>query len=126
MTDPVIVHRLDRLERANESIAESLKALVRLEQHHTDTRDGLSRAWKQIETNRERIDEVEDQIPDKLDDRLHAIEQEMPALKMTSRWVIGGTLAIVAAAGTLIWDTVTEHRSDPSAKVEQPAPTVVR
>lgn len=123
MTDSVLHHRVDRLERSHESIAKSLEALVRLEQHHADTRSGLDRAWKAIENDRERMDEIEDRIPKNLDDRLQAIEREMPSLKETSRWVKLGVLAVVGMAGTLVWSTITEHKeAAPQSVQAAPAP----
>jgi DNA repair exonuclease SbcCD ATPase subunit len=115
--------RVDRLERSQESIARSLEALVRLEQHHADTRSGLERAWQAIETDRERMGEIEDRIPKNLDDRLQAIEREMPSLKETSRWVKLGVLAVVGMAGTLVWSTITEQKDAARQSVQAaPAP----
>lgn len=107
MTDSVLHHRVDRLERSQESIAKSLEALVRLEQHHADTRSGLERAWKAIETDRVRMGDIEDSIPKDLADRLLAIELAMPGLKETSRWVKTGVIATVAAALALVWNAAT-------------------
>lgn len=103
----LLTHRVDRLEQAHVSIAESLKALVRLEQHHADTRSGLDRAWKAIEVDRERMGEIEDRIPKDLDDRLTKIELAMPGLQETSRWVKTGVIATVAAALALVWSVAT-------------------
>jgi hypothetical protein len=123
VTDSVLHHRVDHLERSHQSIAKSLEALVRLEQHHADTRSGLERAWKAIETYRERMGEIEDRIPKKLDDRLQAIEREMPSLKETSRWVKLGVLAVVSMAGTLVWSTITEQKeAAPQSVQAAPAP----
>lgn len=103
----VLTHRIGQLEAAHQSIAKSLEALVRLEQHHADTRSGLDRAWRAIEQDRARMDEIEDRIPKALADRLQAIEIDMPGLKETSRWVKAGVIATVCAAFALVWTVVT-------------------
>jgi hypothetical protein len=105
-----IRYRLRMLEDNQRSIAQSLQALVRLEQHHADTRSGLERAWKAIETDRARMQAIDDQIPEKLGERLDAIEDAMPTLKLTSRWVVMFTLGGFALAAALVWSAATEQR----------------
>lgn len=125
MTDDVLHHRIGVLERAHESIARSLESLVRLEQHHADTRDGLARAWTAIETDRKRMDAIEDSIPEKLEERLYQIELAMPGLKETSRWVKTGVIATVAAAAALVWSVATRDAhatpAPPAEQVQAPA-----
>lgn len=113
-------HRVERLERSHESIAKSLEALVRLEQHHADTRSGLERAWKAIEIDRARMDDIEDSIPEKLTERLREIELAMPGLRETSRWVKMGVIATVGAAASLVWMVATG-----SVRANPPAPPPV-
>lgn len=113
-------YRIGLLEKSQNDIAESLKALVRLEQHHADTREGLARAWKQIEAIRDRIGDVEDKIPDKLEDRLLAIEKDMPGLKEAARWLKMGVIAVVGAALTFVWSEVTQHRDHAPVEITTP------
>lgn len=108
--DPAVTaYRLRMLEQSQRDIAQSLQALVRLEQHHSDTRAGLDRAWKAIDACRERIQTVDDQIPERLDDRLAAIEKDLPTLKLTSGWVVTFTLGGFALAALLVWNLATER-----------------
>ena len=89
-----IERRQDKTDEVLESIAESIKTLARVEVQHAETRESLLRAFKAIEDNRK---DYEDSC-DLVDKRVKEIELQMPILKMTSRWIIGGTLAIVTAA----------------------------
>lgn len=109
--DPVTAHRLKVLEDSHHDIAESLKALVRLEQHHADTRLTLERALQEQAATRERIQALADQIPDRLDERLVSIEREMPTLKLTSGWVVSFTLGGFALMALLVW-SATNDRHD--------------
>jgi len=72
-----------RLAESQHEISESLKQMVRLETVHAETRDGLNRAFVEME---------------KMDGRLRLIEQALPELKTTSRWVKWGVIAVVATA----------------------------
>lgn len=92
MTEEVIGYRVGKLETAIETIAESLQTLTRLEIHHSETRESLERAFKAIEENRKAYE----LSCDKVDQRLRGVELQMPILKMTSRWIIGGTISIVS------------------------------
>lgn len=118
--DPAITaYRLDRLEESQHSIAQSLQALVRLEQHHSDTRQGLERAWKELTSVRERVQSVDDQIPENLGARLKTIEDAMPTLKLTSGWVVSFTLGVFALAGLLVWNFVTDRHEHPQMTNER-------
>lgn len=108
----ILRYRLQAVEKSLGDIAVSMQALVRLEQHHSDTRDGLARAWRAIEESKAQLRQLDDQIPDKLADRLGKIEEDMPTLKLTSRWVVTFTLAGFAAAAALVWGMATDRHHD--------------
>lgn len=132
MSEDVTLYRLQAIETAvmelrtaHKSIAESLQQLVLLERAHAETRDAIARAWRQIELNAESIRAVDDQIPDRLSDRLHAVERDLPMLRKTSGWVSTLLLAAAAATGMLVWKTATEphrHDYDPATN-PRPVPT---
>ena len=75
------------IKSAVKSIDESLKALVRLEVHHEETRDGLHRAFSEIE---------------KIEERLSSIEVKMPTLQLTSGWVISALIIAAGATGAAV------------------------
>ena len=110
MVDDVIEYRVQTLENAVveikdavKTIAENSSVLARLEAHHEETRTALARAFKEIANNRS------DYIKscNEVDTRLRGVEMQMPILKLTSRWIIGGVITIVggvfATAGVVIW-----------------------
>lgn len=118
--------RLLALESDRASIAQSLRELVRLEQHHADTRSSLDRAFNAIKAASERqeaqhaavvarIQQVDDQVPDRLSDRLQAIEGRAPLWNLTSGWVlaftVGAALMLLVAVGRTV---ITGPKADPA------------
>ncbi|WKZ15421.1 MAG: hypothetical protein QY317_16115 [Candidatus Jettenia caeni] len=87
----VLEYRLDVVEsaiaeikEAVKSIDKSLDVIARIEEKHLDTREALGRAFKCLEGHEERI---------------KAIEMEIPTLQMMRNWIISGVLGIVALVG---------------------------
>jgi len=86
--------RVDFLEKtvhevrdAVRSIDGSLKELVRLEVAHAETRNGLTRAFLEINDHEE---------------RLRKIEAEMPTMRMARGWVVSGVIGLVALLGLAV------------------------
>jgi hypothetical protein len=98
-----------RLAESQHEISESLKQMVRLETCHVETREGLNRAFIEME---------------KMDERLREVEQALPELKTTSRWVKWGVIAVVATAmatvGKLVFVDIQAVPVTAHAKVLQP------
>lgn len=93
-------------------IAANTGKLAVLEERHAETRDGLVRAFSEINklqtakcdvagcrSTETRVVNLERSIPNNLEDRLHGIEIAMPALKETRRWVVAGVLSVVSVVG---------------------------
>ena len=91
-------------------IAANTGKLAVLEERHAETRDGLVRAFDQIEALRiskcessacrsidDRVRSVEGRIPERLEDRLMSIEVDLPALKEVRKWVVAGISVVVGA-----------------------------
>lgn len=72
------------IKSAVKSIDQSLQSLARLETRHAETRDGLSRAFADIEDH---------------ESRLRTVEGEMPTMKLTRTWTLRGVVAVVAVVG---------------------------
>lgn len=70
------------IKQAVKSIDQSLQSLARLETRHAETRDGLSRAFTDIEDH---------------ETRLRAVESEMPTMKLTRSWILRAVVVIVGA-----------------------------
>lgn len=81
-----------KIEQAMESIDESLKTLARLEVHHAETRDGLTRAFEEMKT----IKTEQSTVNKDVEERMREIEGQMPTLKLIRNWVIGGVGALLA------------------------------
>lgn len=83
--------RVDFLEKtvhevrdAVRSIDESLRELVRLEVAHAETRNGLTRAFLELNDH---------------EDRLRRIEADMPTMRMARGWVVSGVIGLVGLLG---------------------------
>lgn len=105
MADGILEHRVSRVETdvldmkdALKSIAESLHTLARLQAHYAETRDGLQRAFAEIEKNRE----ISEEKVEKLGDRVREVEINLPTLKLTSGWVISGIIFAAVAVGAAL------------------------
>lgn len=97
----VLHHRVSAVERAVERIADAVEKigentaqLAVLEQRHSETRDGLERAFDAIGKCETRHESTES--------RLRDIEMSMPGLRETRRWVIGGILAMCSMVGAAV------------------------
>lgn len=75
-----------KIESHTAETAKAVTKLAVLEDRHAETRSALSRAFRELEGQEK---------------RLHAVELELPVLKLVRRWVIGGVSAgvfLIAAA----------------------------
>jgi hypothetical protein len=77
-------YRLSMIEKTLQAISDNLTQLATLEQKHIETRDALSRAFKQI---------------DRTDERVRIIEMDMPTLRIVRKWVMAAVIGIVALVG---------------------------
>lgn len=108
--DPAVLGvRVSNLEKvvekvtvAVESIDTSLQTLARLEERHSETRNGLARAFAEISDH---------------ETRLRNIEAEMPTMKMVRGWVITGVVGILSLAGVALWSVITSHSASASPEI---------
>lgn len=84
----------NELKDAVTAIKDSLQSLVRLEAHHTDTRDAIGRAFKELEC---------------LEARVHTMELDMPGLRELRGWVITAALGTLGCVGLAILYLVVPH-----------------
>jgi hypothetical protein len=87
----VLDYRVTMVEQAVKDIStaltgirETLQTLAMLEVRHTETRESMSRMRSVVED---------------VERRTSAIEKGLPVLNLTSRWVIGGVIAVVGMVG---------------------------
>ena len=90
----VIEHRVatletavSKIERAVSSIDESMKAMVRLEEHHAQTRDSVERCFSQVGDHEQ---------------RLRQLEKDAPTARLVAKWVITWVVGIVSLVGTAL------------------------
>ena len=76
------------IRKAVRSIDGSLQTLTRLEVHHSETRDSLTRTFTQLGDHEERI---------------RALEIEAPSAKMIRNWIVSGVIGIVVLAGLTLF-----------------------
>lgn len=98
--DSVMEYRISALEgsvneikQAVKSIDASLQVLSRLEQRHSETRDGLERAFNEIADHETRV---------------RVIETEMPTTKLIRGWVIASVVGVVGLLGAAVIHLVTK------------------
>lgn len=110
----VLAERVTNLEKATESIShavksidESLKVLTRLDVKHDDTRDGLTRAFKELEDHETRMRAIEKEAPKDNETRLSNIEKEMPTMKLVRGWIMAGVLGMLSLTGIAAWSVIT-------------------
>jgi hypothetical protein len=95
MTQPehptVLDYRVNLVEQAVKDIStalagirETLQTLAMLEVRHAETRESMARMYSSM---------------DDLEKRTTAIELAMPLFHLTSKWVIGGVVAVVGMVG---------------------------
>lgn len=75
------------IKSAVKSIDSSLQTLAKLEVHHTETRDGMARAFAELTDHETRV---------------RAIEAEMPTMKMIRNWVVAGVVGVVSMMGAAL------------------------
>lgn len=128
--DQVLQYRMQVVENAVleiraslKSIAESYSQLVVLEREHAHTRASLDRAFGSIKDTNSKLEAIRVAIPERLLERLAAIERDMPKHRMVAGWVLTGVLATVGAAGMLVWQKATEptRRDYPSSGADRRA-----
>ena len=94
MNPELITYRLDAIERAINSVSDSMQKLVVLEQKHIETRESIDRAFKMLHT---------------IDKRVVAVESEIPTLKLVRGWVITGTIGILSLVGIAVFQIILKH-----------------
>lgn len=95
-----------RIERKLDSIDETLKSLVRIEERQIATNARLVNVEEFQKEQADRLQAIEVALPENLDKRLVTIETKMPGLLESRRWIVGGVLASVGMLGVALAHTV--------------------
>lgn len=87
-------YRLERIEKAVATMAESMQNLVTLEQKHAETRDGLGRAFKANEATEQRV---------------RVLEVDMAVVKQSRGWAGQAIVIVTTAFVTAIAAVLVDH-----------------
>lgn len=119
------------------SVDDSLKALVRLEAHHSETRDGMNRAFRSIKVLDLRADDADKVATDharRLKDveedvatntaTLSLIREELPKLRQSAGWVnkavLGAAVLVGGVFGTVAVDRIRAWLAPTVPQVQSP------
>lgn len=83
--------RLNRIEDTLERVSETLGKLAVLEQRHIETREAIERSFSEIKA---------------LNERMRAVELDMPMLRQIKNWIVSGVVAVVGVVGMAVWEVV--------------------
>lgn len=83
--------RLNRIEDTLEKVSETLGKLAVLEQRHLETREDIERSFSEIKA---------------LNERMRAVELDMPMLRQIKNWIVSGVVAVVGVVGMAVWEVV--------------------
>lgn len=84
------------------SIDKSLSALVKLEAHHTSTREGLDRAFRSLKD----FEAATKASIKTLEDRVRIIELELETLKLVRGWIITGAVGLFGLVGLAVFHLI--------------------
>jgi len=101
----LVDYRLRNIEVAMERVADQMGVLVSLQQQYIETREAIARAFKAQEDHERRIREM---------------ENEMPTLRMTSRWVIAGVIGMICLMGVMWFKILTYDMRPPGPSPSAP------
>lgn len=91
-----------RVEQKVDSIGDTLRSLVRIEERQIATNDKLVENAKAVHEHEARLKALEIAVPENLDKRLVSIETKMPGLQESRGWVVMGVLAGVGMIGAAV------------------------
>ena len=105
----LIAHKVSRLATdmgalavAQSRMAETLTALVRIEERQQTTSARLDELGRVAMEKEVRLRTLEIAMPDNIDKRLSSIEGKMPGLVESRLWVICSMVGIIALVGTAL------------------------
>lgn len=116
----------DQREIAQKS-SENLSTLLVLTERQTNMREALERAFtanaatkQAVDSLREKLVGIEREIPQRVGERLSALEREAPVMDMVKRWVMYAVLAAAGASVAMGWKSVTAQSVE-KQKTTQPS-----
>jgi len=90
------------MDKKLDSLIEAMQSLVRIEERQLSTGDRLAQGAQTFQDHEARLRHVEQEIPRKLEERLTGMENQMPGLVESRKWVVSGVLAGVSMIGVAV------------------------
>lgn len=110
---------VDEMRDEQRKMAEELKLIRVIELDHAHTSKALRRAFESISKIEADIKRIDNEIPERLGDRLLAIEAQQPDQKLASSVVIKALIGIAFVVGAFIWGAAVERHSAPAYPAAQ-------
>ncbi len=117
----LVERSMEQTTEALKEMAQALRDLMKMEAHYAEMREALGRAFAGIE----KMSEAAQKQHDILEERVRMVENVLPELKTTSRWVKYGVIAVVAAAMASVGDMIFTHVSHGQQVVYVQAPSQI-
>lgn len=95
-----LAHDVARIEAKVDGIAETMQALVRVEERQARSAERLAELASAMKGHDDRLRAVELSIPNELDKRIGLIEKVLPQLVESRNWMMAGIIACVGLLGT--------------------------
>lgn len=106
-----VVTRLDGFDERLNRVVTAIEGVARIEERQAGVRALLDEHMADEETDLKRTR----QLLDAGDARLTKIEQKLPALIETRKWIVSGVIGILAMVGMTAWDTLFHPNRSPTA-----------
>ena len=110
---------VDEMREEQRKMREDLSLIRIIEADHAHTSKALGRAFESIDEIKGDIKRIDNEIPERLADRLLAIEAHQPTQKLVSSVVIKALVGITFVVGAFIWGRAIERQAP-----QYPVPTV--
>lgn len=120
-----IANTVEEMRSEQREMREDLKLIRVVEVEHAHTSKALGRAFDSIEELKGDIKRIDAEIPERLGERLMAIEKSQPQHQFTSGLVMKAVLGAIALVAAGIWGAaVQRHLAPPPPTPISPAQSV--
>ena len=109
---------VDEMREEQRKMREDLSLIRIIETDHAHTSKALGRAFDDIKILTKRIEDIDNQVPERLGERLLAIEAHQPTQKLVSSVVLKALVGIAFVVGAFIWGRAIERQAP-----QYPVPT---
>lgn len=108
-----VARSIDEMRDEQREIREELKSIRVVEVEHAHTSKALGRAFESIGKIEVDIRRIDGEIPERLAERLLAIEKTQPQHQLTSGLVMKAVLGLIALGAAGIWGAAIQRQLAP-------------